>query len=73
MDIDNLTLPKASGLDKIKNDFDEFLTYWSKAKGGRPTRLVLSTKFAAPLKKSLKAQKLPVDLLTYKQIPIVEA
>lgn len=30
MDIDLITLPKASGLDKIKKDFDEFLTYWLK-------------------------------------------
>jgi len=73
MDIDNLTLPKASGIEKIKKDFDEFLTYWTKAKGGRPERLVLAAKFAAPLKKSMRAQKLSTDRLTYKQIPIVEA
>lgn len=73
MDIDGIQLPKASGIEKIKKDFDEFLIYWQKAKGGRPERLILATKFAQPLKKSLKAQKLLDDRLTYKQIPIVEA
>jgi hypothetical protein len=70
VDIDGLTLPKASGIDRIKQDFDKFISYWSTAKGGRPDRLILGVKFATPLKKSMRAQKLDADEISYKQIPI---
>jgi len=72
MDIELIGLPKASGIETVKKEFDEFINYYQKAKSHNPDKLYLSSKYSKSIRKSLVAKKLTPEFLTYKSISIVE-
>ena len=72
MDIENISLPKASGLETVKKEFDEFISYFRKAKNHDPEKLYLSSKYTKSIRRSLVAKKQTPEFLTYKSIRIVE-
>jgi len=72
MDIQNLVLPKSSGIEGVKKEIANFIDYYRKAKGVTPNALHVSHASIEKIRKSLKAQKLEPKTLSYEGIPIEE-